>query len=696
MTQSRGLVLPEHVMLAACRDERDYVENWLKGGGSPNTLTEGTRDGFSLLTAAAQNGYLHIIDLVVRYGGDVNLPERSGKTALFYAAEAGQRPAVQRLVRARALINVQCRRRGNTPLMLAAESDHTQVVELLLRSQADATLRNQAGFTAENSSRASPHSAEMLRNHSHSPLTPYSAMPPEATVPEAVLWAAAAGDLLKVGSWLTQLSANVDARGRDVDPELEGMTLLHVAALEGQDAVVRALTQRQVSVDLAGDEGETALMLAVDSGHTSAVKLLLHHRACPDVTGSHEWPSALLIACVLGHSDSVAVLLAHHASVDLPHPRGHTFDESDWEGASALHRAASNGHLECMRLLLAAAANVDLADADGSSPLEEAAWQGEGAAVDMLLDAGATQLSDAVEGAKRARHHHIVTAIQRHAKALPLAAADVVSVVEPADRGVECVAAPEEWMDANRRGQPCHSSVDFWAAMEWGGFVPLAEEELDAHDLALLVAYRRPSARAMRAKEEARARAEAEVSMRRARREENAESERQAEREREAQRRARIATERAARAASEATVHAREPGPSHRERMRPGRPARPAGMAEQIAQQRWTEERPMRAQAFAERQQAAHEEAQQRRTDARRAEERRRAAAVNMSQRARSRAHVVPGPASVADFVPVIEEATPSATSPAAVPLCPSSTCPELELAVAIAGIHGIVLEECD
>ena len=214
--------LPDDLVAAVCRDEYEDVENWLKSGGSPNALTA-HRDGFTLLTAAAQKSHLKIMDLVVRYGGDVNLPERSGKTPLFYAAEAGERASVQRLIRARALVNVQSNR-GDTALMLASAANHTTVVDHLLRSSADATLRDKQGLTAadwlrrvtSDGAEVAPSScsecAELLRVHALAPLTPYSAMPPQPTLPEAILWAATAGDLRTVGAWLTQPHSHVDAR----------------------------------------------------------------------------------------------------------------------------------------------------------------------------------------------------------------------------------------------------------------------------------------------------------------------------------------------------------------------------------------------------------------------------------------------------------------------------------------------------
>jgi len=61
--------------------------------------------------------------------------------------------------------------------------------------------------------------------------------------------------------------------------------------------------------------------------------------------------------------------------------------ESD--GETALHRAASRGHLPAVRLLLEGGASVDAVDGEGVTPLVLAAYRGQTNVVKLLLERGA-------------------------------------------------------------------------------------------------------------------------------------------------------------------------------------------------------------------------------------------------------------------------------------------------------------------
>jgi uncharacterized protein len=59
------------------------------------------------------------------------------------------------------------------------------------------------------------------------------------------------------------------------------------------------------------------------------------------------------------------------------------------DGETALHRAASRGHLQAVTLLLNRGAQVDAADGEGVTPLVLAAYRGQTDVVKLLLDRGA-------------------------------------------------------------------------------------------------------------------------------------------------------------------------------------------------------------------------------------------------------------------------------------------------------------------
>ncbi|PMD51253.1 ankyrin, partial [Hyaloscypha bicolor E] len=55
----------------------------------------------------------------------------------------------------------------------------------------------------------------------------------------------------------------------------EGQTVLHLAAMNGHEAVARVLLHRGADAEMVGSEGETALHQAAEKGRNTVVQLLL-------------------------------------------------------------------------------------------------------------------------------------------------------------------------------------------------------------------------------------------------------------------------------------------------------------------------------------------------------------------------------------------------------------------------------------
>ncbi|XP_041937519.1 ankyrin repeat domain-containing protein 50 [Alosa sapidissima] len=173
------------------------------------------------------------------------------------------------------------------------------------------------------------------------------------------------------------------------DPS-DGRTLLATAAHAGSSNVVALLLCRGADPLLSDHQGQTPLTLAARQGHVGVLQVLLdwaheQHgleaaaaRNMLEHSDTEGW-TALRSAAWGGHVEAVRLLLEAGAEVD----------GCDAEGRTALRAAAWGGHEEILLTLLHHGAQVDRADREGRTPLTAAAFMGHRDAVEILLDAGA-------------------------------------------------------------------------------------------------------------------------------------------------------------------------------------------------------------------------------------------------------------------------------------------------------------------
>ncbi|MCL1825965.1 MAG: ankyrin repeat domain-containing protein [Betaproteobacteria bacterium] len=170
----------EEALTAAQRGNADALSKFLKSGAvSPNAED---KDGNSLLILAARDGHVEAAEAVLRFRPQVDHRNRSGDsalmfaasrgdmklldlllakgaktnppgnknawTALHYAALEGKLPVVERLLAVGADINALTPNLSNA-LMLAARNGHIDIVRRLLQTPIDLNRRNDRGVTAE-------------------------------------------------------------------------------------------------------------------------------------------------------------------------------------------------------------------------------------------------------------------------------------------------------------------------------------------------------------------------------------------------------------------------------------------------------------------------------------------------------------------------------------------------------------------
>ena len=203
---------------------------------------------------------------------------------------------------------------GHTPLMLAAEWGHADVVKAFIESGVDVDKVNKTGVT---------------------PLV-VAALKGRIEVVDA---------LIKAGAAVDKVNKN------------EGFTSLIIAALKGHVEIVKALIQAGASVKAVDMYGFTPLMRAVEYGHAEAVKVLIEVGAAVDKVDIYGF-TPLMLAAKFGHAEVVKALIKAKAEVDKEGKNGFT----------PLMLAAERGHVEVVKALIKAGAEVDKKDKDGFTP----------------------------------------------------------------------------------------------------------------------------------------------------------------------------------------------------------------------------------------------------------------------------------------------------------------------------------------
>jgi ankyrin repeat protein len=214
-----------------------------------------------------------------------------------------------------------------------------------------------------------------------------NATKPDGSTP--LQWASYRDDL-KAADLLLREGAKVNA-ANDL-----GVTPLWLASENGSSAMVHRLLEAGANPNAALLAGETPLMVASRSGYPDVVEQLLNKGANVNAHGSRS-QTALMWAVSQKHPAVVKVLIAHHADLQLKSdvwtdvmavpPHGYLPYNKDVPhgGETALMFAARVGDLDSAKLLVAAGAHVNDADAWGVSATTLAAHSGFRDMVEFLL-----------------------------------------------------------------------------------------------------------------------------------------------------------------------------------------------------------------------------------------------------------------------------------------------------------------------
>jgi ankyrin repeat protein len=193
------------------------------------------------------------------------------------------------------------------------------------------------------------------------------------------------------------------AAGADVSAANRyGVQPISLACANGSPQVVGALLEAGANPNFTSSGGETALMTAARASNAEAVKALLSHGAAVNARESTSQQTALMWAAAGGDVATIRALIDGGANI---HARSSERDAKDVKGGSIANGyvgdfkhpaeltpllfAVRNGHIDAVKALVEAGANVNDASSDGTSALLIAAINAHWELGIYLLDRGA-------------------------------------------------------------------------------------------------------------------------------------------------------------------------------------------------------------------------------------------------------------------------------------------------------------------
>jgi uncharacterized protein len=189
--------------------------------------------------------------------------------------------------------------------------------------------------------------------------------------------AAHRGDVAQIGK-LAASGADLNAR------DGHGRTPLHVATFARQREAIRALAKAGANLNLLENDRYDGVTIASVADDEDTLRVLLSLGASAKLTTSRYDGTALIAAAHLGHDGVVKQLIAAGAPLDH-------VNNLHWTAVIESIVLGNGGarHQETLRALLAAGANLQLADRQGNTPLALATSRGYREMVHMLTSARA-------------------------------------------------------------------------------------------------------------------------------------------------------------------------------------------------------------------------------------------------------------------------------------------------------------------
>lgn len=358
LTAGEQAAIDSRLLAAAWRNDLAAARRLVRAGADVNAKDDSEQSAYLVATS---EGYLRLLELTLNAGADVRSLDSFDGTGLIRAAERGHADVVGRLLQTEIAVD-HVNNLGWTALHEAivlgdGSERYVATVRLLVAAGADVRLPPERDGIA-------PVEHARSRGFDQIARTLEAAAEDPVRRPRSLLLAAAArGDADAVA---LALRAGAPIETRDE----RGRAPLLLAAANDRLLVARLLVALGADPDALDDRHDTPWLVTGVTGSVPMLEILLP--AGPDLTIRNRYGGISVIpASERGHVDYVRRVV--RTGIDVDH-----VNDLGW---TALLEAVILGdgsapYRDIVRILLAAGASPDLADADGVTALEHARSRG--------------------------------------------------------------------------------------------------------------------------------------------------------------------------------------------------------------------------------------------------------------------------------------------------------------------------------
>ncbi|XP_015427300.1 PREDICTED: ankyrin-3 isoform X4 [Myotis davidii] len=328
---------------------------------------------------AAQENHLEVVKFLLDNGASQSLATEDGFTPLAVALQQGHDQVVS------LLLENDTKGKVRLPaLHIAARKDDTKAAALLLQNDHNADVESKMVVNRTTESGFTPlHIAAHYGNINVATLLLNRAAAVDFTARNDItpLHVASKRGNANMVKLLLDRGAKIDAKTRD------GLTPLHCGARSGHEQVVEMLLDRAAPILSKTKNGLSPLHMATQGDHLNCVQLLLQHNVpVDDVT--NDYLTALHVAAHCGHYKVAKVLLDKKANPNAKALNGFT----------PLHIACKKNRIKVMELLLKHGASIQAVTESGLTPIHVAAFMGHVNIVSQLMHHGASPNTTNVRG----------------------------------------------------------------------------------------------------------------------------------------------------------------------------------------------------------------------------------------------------------------------------------------------------------